>query len=141
MPVRSGQETDVLDRYRLLSKHARDIVLFIRTDGRIVEANDAALAAYGYARSELLGKSIIELRDPATEHLVPKQMFQAEAVGITFETFHRRKDGSIFPVEVSSRGAQIGDELFLLSIIRDITERKRAQKALRQSEADFRAMF
>ena len=56
----------LLDRYRLLSQHARDIVLFVRPpDGRIVEANDAAVAAYGYDHAELLGLSIADLRDPA----------------------------------------------------------------------------
>src|SRR5262249_27413241 len=77
------------ERYRLPPQHARAIVLFVRTDGRIAEANDAAVAAYGYSRAELLCRTIFELRDPATAAAVPAQMFQADSHGITFETSHR----------------------------------------------------
>jgi PAS domain S-box-containing protein len=130
-----------LERYRLLSQHARDIVVFVRTDGQIVEANDAAVAAYGYTHDELLAMRVFDLRDPATADLVPAQMLEADSRGITFETSHRRKDGTTFPVEVSSRGAEVGGERLLLSIIRDITERRRTDEALRESEAEFRTMF
>ena len=92
----------LLEHYRLLSQHVRDVVLFIRTDGRIVEANDAALAAYGYDRKELLERNILDLRDPRTAAAIPEQMLEADSRGITFETVHRRKDGRTFPVEVSS---------------------------------------
>src|SRR5215207_1875389 len=92
-----------LDRYRLLSQQARDIVLFVRPpDGRIVEANDAAVAAYGYARDEFLRLSVVDLRDPTTVSEIGDQMAQAGDGGLTFETRHRRKDGTPFPVEVSS---------------------------------------
>src|SRR5262245_56093422 len=111
----------VLERFSLLFRHARDIVLFVRLDGRVIEANAAAVAAYGYTRDELLSLRIFDLRDPATTHLIPEQMLEADEKGITFETRHRRKDGSTFPVEVSSRGAGTGGERVLLSVIRDIT--------------------
>ncbi len=68
-------------------------------------------------------------------------MFQADNTGITFETVHRRRDGSTFPVEVSSRGADIAGERLLLSIIRDTTERERTAAALRESEARYRDLF
>src|SRR3954470_21783191 len=59
----AADSAHVLDRYRLLSQHARDIVLFVRPpDGRIVEANAAAVAAYGYDHAELLRRSIADLR-------------------------------------------------------------------------------
>jgi len=119
------QAEELLARYQLLSQQARDIILFVRLDGQIVEANAAACAAYGYSRDELLALSISDLRDPATQAAIPTQMQQANAEGILFETTHRRKDGSSLPVEVSARGAQIGHERLVLSIIRDISERRR----------------
>ena len=117
-----------LRRYELLSKHSRDAILFMRReDGRILEANDAALQAYGYSRDELLALTIRDLRAPDAQNLTTEQMAQAEAGGILFETIHRRKDGSTFPVEVSSRGATIGSVRTLVSIIRDLSERKQAE--------------
>jgi PAS domain S-box-containing protein len=123
-----------LERYRLLAQNARDIVLFIGQDGRIVEANDAALSAYGYSRGELLERTVFDLRDPATAPLTLDQMAAADAQGITFETVHRRRDGSLFPVEVSSRGMDFTGERLLLSIVRDISDRKRAEEALREAD-------
>jgi|GEM_PF-3634811 len=122
-------------RYQLLSQHTRDIVLFIRaSDGQIIEANQAAEATYGYDRPTLLSKTIYDLRDPATHNGILSQMQQANHDSILFETRHCRSDGSTFPVEVSSSGANLGGERLLLSIIRDITERKQAETALRQSQ-------
>jgi PAS domain S-box-containing protein len=131
----------VLDRYRLLSQHARDIVLFIRpSDGRVVDANAAAASAYQYDHDTLLTLSIADLRGPATVPEVRPQMAAADAVGVTFETIHRRRDGSLFPVEVNSCGADVGGERLLLSIVRDVSERARAEEALRRSEVRYRRL-
>ena len=94
-----------LRRYRLLAEQARDIMLFVRyADGRILEANVAAEKAYGYSKEKLLGLSIAELRAPQTSPSVRAQMAKANEEGLLFETLHKRADGSLFPVEVSSQG-------------------------------------
>jgi len=127
------QAEEQLKRYQVLSEHSRDIVLFVRLDGQIIEANNAAIQAYGYDRTELLSLKIATLRAPETHALIAEQIEQADKQGILFETIHRRKDGSFFPVEVSAQSTVIGNEKIVLSIIRDITERKRAEEALRES--------
>lgn len=129
------QAEEVLARYRLLSDRAQDIILFIRQDGQIVEANRAAVAAYGYDRETLLTKTIFDLRAASSGLEVAEQMAYADIGGILFETVHVRSDGSTFPVEVSSIGADIGSDRLLLSIIRDITERKQAEENLRELNA------
>lgn len=121
---------EVLKRYQLLSEHARDIILFICPDGHIMEVNDAAVAAYGYDRKELLSMRVHDLRDSVDEPLIATQMEQALSKGLLFETIHRRKDGTTFPVEVSSQGAIIGSERVLLSVVRDVTVRKRVEEQL-----------
>jgi PAS domain S-box-containing protein len=121
---------EALQRYHLLADEARDLVLFVRQDGRILDANRAAVAAYGYAREHLLTLTLHDLRALETQPLTAAQLAQATAEGILFETVHRHRDGSTFPVEVSSRGTTMGGELVLLSIIRDITARKQAEAAL-----------
>jgi PAS domain S-box-containing protein len=119
-----------LERYRLLAERTTDIVLFIRTDGQIVDANAAAVASYGYTREELLTCNIAELRAPSTRHLLQQQIEQADKEGATFETTHRRKDGSLFPVEVSSRGTEMDGQRVLLSIIRDISARRQSTRSI-----------
>jgi PAS domain S-box-containing protein len=121
-------------RYALLSRRARDIVLFIGRDGRILEANEAAVRAYGYSREELLGLNVRDLRAPGTRDNIAEQLELAFTEGALFETVHCRRDGGSFPVEVSSRSAEIAGERVLLSIIRDTTERKQMQARLIQAD-------
>jgi PAS domain S-box-containing protein len=133
---------EVLRRYELLAGNSRDIILFLKSDnGRILEANTAAMNAYGFDHDELLGLTVNELRAPDTVGLTAAQMAEADSHGILFETVHCRRDGSTFPVEVSSQGSTIGGTRTLISVIRDITERKRAEESLRLSEHKFRTLF
>ena len=132
---------EALRRYELLAAEARDIMLFVRRrDGRILEANLAAESAYGYSRDALLRLTIHDLRDSETAGHTGDQMAAAHE-GVLFETVHRRRDGSRFPVEVSSRGTtSMAGEVVLLSIVRDITNRLAAQRALRDSEDRYRSL-
>jgi PAS domain S-box-containing protein len=133
------QAEDALRRYELLARHSRDIILFMAFDsGQILEINAAAVTAYGYTREELLEKTINDLRAHDTCDVTATQMAESACRGIQFETVHRRKDGSTFPVEVSSQGAVIGQTQTLISVVRDITGRKQAEEALRQQEERLR---
>jgi PAS domain S-box-containing protein len=120
-----------LHRFELLSEYSKDIVLFMRReDGRILDANLAAQRAYGYSRDELLSLTVRKLRARGTRELTGDQVIQADQEGILYETVHQRKEGSNFPVEVSSQGAVIGGVPTLINIVRDITERKQAEAKL-----------
>jgi PAS domain S-box-containing protein len=108
-------------------EHARDIILVIdAASGALLDANEAAEHAYGYSREELLARSVFDLRIE-TPSSVQTQMTVAQQQGILFETVHRRRDGSTFPVEVSSRGATMLGRPCLFSIVRDVTERRRME--------------
>ncbi len=132
--TQSKRAEETLHRYRLLAAHTRDIVLFIRfDDGLILEANAAAAEAYGHTIERLKCMKIHDLREPSTRPLTDIEMSKAEMQGILFESIHQRADGSVFPVEVSSQGAKIGGICTLISIIRDITERKRAEEYSKNS--------
>jgi PAS domain S-box-containing protein len=120
---------------RLGFEYSRDIILFVnRQDGRILEANTAAVQAYGYAYEELLTLTIHDLRAPETQRFTEDQMARADGEGILFETVHRCKDGTSFPAEVNSRGVTIESSRILISVVRDITERKKAERSLRERE-------
>jgi len=123
----------ISERYRLLSMRARDIILFFHTDGRVVDANQAAVETYGYELADLLKMRIHDLRAPETLAVIEEQLKQANEAGLQWETVHLRKDGTRFPVEVTSVGADIGGERLLISIIRDITERRENDEIVRQS--------
>jgi PAS domain S-box-containing protein len=130
------QAESALHRYQLITDNSRDIIVFMRrSDGRILEANRAALKAYGYSREELLALTVAELRAPEARSNTQEQMALADAHGILFETIHCAKDGRRFAVEVSSQGADIEGTRTLISVIRDISDRKTAAQQLAEFEA------
>ncbi len=124
---RRKQAEALLERYRLLFRHAHEAILFIDPrDGRILEANEAAARTYGYAPDQLLSLSVYDLLATDEAFRAPEEV-PAPLQGVRYETVHRRHDGSTFPVEVSSVSAPWNGWTVLLSIIRDISERRRAQ--------------
>lgn len=124
---------EALQKFRLFFLHSRDIMLFInRNSGKILEANPAAANAYGYTREELLDKYVFDLRQQQEASLVKAQINIAAESGITFETMHRRKNGSLFPVEVNSSVEYIGNEKIVFSVVRDITELRKMQAEIHE---------
>ncbi len=130
---------DDLKRYRKTINNARDIILFLDLDGSIIEANQAAIEAYGYTNEELCSMNIRSIRDNwgYTQH----QLNQANAKGVFFEATHRRKDGSTFDVEVSSQGTHFGKQRIIFSVVRDITERKKIEKNVLDNQLKYRSLF
>lgn len=125
-----------LEKYKILSENANDIMLFVDKEGKILEVNDTALKVYGYTIEEFLTMSVFDLRHSNNKVEVINQMNLADHDGIVFETIHYKKDGTSFYVEVSSQGTYLGNNRVLLSIVRDITERKAAElQVLKAKEA------
>lgn len=127
--AKSREERAALERhFDSLFSQARDIILLIDPEGRIVEANEAAVRAYGYDREALCRLNIRDLRAPQTQSDFERQFALAEQPGgVQFETEHRRRDGSTFPVEISSRAIDVNGKRYRQSFIRDIGERRRAE--------------
>ena len=129
---RHAAET-MLERYRMLADQSGDIMLFVDYEsGRLLEVNAAACRSYGYRREELLERTVFDLRKPGAVDDVRLQMERAVAEGVRFETIHRRRDGSCFPVEVTSQAGRFEGRVVLLSVVRDITEHKRMEDELRR---------
>lgn len=128
--------------FEYLIKYANDIILLADQDARIIEANDSAVAAYGYTLDELreLHMSNLVAPEERGKHLETLQESQEEGSAL-YETVHQKKDGTRFNVEVSTRFIEIEGVPFLQKIIRDVTERKQAQEKLEQSERKFRLLF
>jgi PAS domain S-box-containing protein len=123
-------------------KFANDIILLLDRDLNIVEANDRALEVYMYNRGELIGKNIKDISAPEALSEISRHIDMVNENGsATFETIHRRRDNTVLPVEMSSRKVDIEGSLYYQNIGRDITERRDAEKTLRDSELRFRKIF
>ena len=122
--------TQSCNKYRQLFEKSNNIILFINENGNILEANPAAIAAYGYSADEITSMNIRDLRDGSTISEFDTQFDMALEKGIFFETLHKRRDGRVFPVEVSSMASFVDGEKIAMSIIRDITSRKELESEL-----------
>ena len=124
------------ERFRSVVDHAMDGFFLFDEHQAIVDVNKQACESLGYSREEMIGmrpRDFDAALDQASIARIGERVNTGETV--TFETLHRRKDGTVFPVEVRARQFQHGAYRFRLSLARDITERKRAEEALRESEA------
>ena len=132
----------LVKHFEYLIKYANDIILLVDMDGRIIEANDQACRTYGYTQEEIHRLRIQDIRTNDSPSEIETQMKRDEnGEGLVFETEHRRKDGTKFPVEISSQFIKIEGTRFFQSIIRDITERKHAEESLVQSLSLLKAAF
>jgi PAS domain S-box-containing protein len=121
--------------FRMLIDHANDSIEVIDpVTGRFLDVNEKAGKLHGYTREEYLGLTIPEI-DPQfaaagekawTAHLENLNRFGF----MVFETQHRRKDGSVFPVEINASYVRLERD-YILAVVRDITEQKRAQEEMR----------
>jgi len=122
-------------KFRLLFDRAADAIFIVSLDGRFLEVNSVATEQNGYTRDEFLRMSLSDL-DPILQPTQFRDRSQAllESGELIFESEHQRKDGTIFPVELSIRLVAFGDGPAFLSICRDISTRKRLESQLRQQE-------
>ncbi len=129
------------EKYRTLVETSADAVLLQKPSGQIVDCNSAASSIFGYAREELNDLSMADLVPENVASLLPAEVTSEMTTGGGFvETVYRRRDGKLFPAEVSSQIVSVGGQAFVLSFIRDITLRKQAEDAVRDSEERYRSL-
>jgi len=123
--------------HEFIFDNAYDIILYLSEDGYILTVNKMAIKKYGYTYDELTSMNIQHLRHSSMDSDYIDQMILSEYEGIVFEGDHIRKDGTTFPVEVSSKTMKFDNDKFRIHIIRDTTERKKAEsKILRLATYD-----
>jgi len=122
---------EALKKHFMLFENAKDIILYLRDDGSVIDANITAVEQYGYTKAELLNMKVQQLRHPSTINAFSSQMEISASEGVVFECIHIKKDGISFPVEVSSKTIDINGELILINIVRNITERKIAEEKIK----------
>ena len=134
------------EKYRQIFQQATDYILVLEPalDGspKIVDASDSAFEKHGYTREELLGKPITFLDAPSSGVKAAERMkILGSGMPLTFEAEHYRKDGSTFVVEVNAKMIALGGKRLLYTIERDITGRKKAEEARKESEEKYRQLF
>jgi PAS domain S-box-containing protein len=136
------------DRSRLLFEHALDVIITIDLDGRITSWNPKAETLFGWSQDEVLGRLL-------SDTIIPPAYREAHERGLAhyrttgegpmlnrqLELTALRRDGSELPVELAITPLRIGGTTIFGAFLRDITERRRVEQALQDSEASFRLLF
>ncbi len=115
----------------ILLRTASDGIHVLNLEGDVVEANDAFCNMLGYTRAEVLGMNVREWDAHFSAEELKIRIPQLLDKLNIFETVHRRKDGRLMDVEISTIGVTIDDEILLYCSSRDITDRKHAEQQLR----------
>ena len=107
---------------------------------RFLDCNTTAHQTLGYTREEFLALSAFDIDPFIDQSMLARLGEEMDKSGFAiFESVHRRKDGSTFPVEINAKTIRLERD-YRLAVVRDITERKRAEKALQESEERFRQL-
>jgi two-component system, sensor histidine kinase and response regulator len=123
-------------RFRAFIDHASD-AFYLNTwpEAQFVDVNWQACEALGYTRAELIGMSPFDISPDVTAEMLERLQAQlAAGETVSFDIRNRRKDGSLFPVEVRIRAITLAGRTYGLALVRDITERKRLEHELRQAK-------
>ena len=133
--------------FEMLFEASPDAIVVIDAEGRITSINSQVERLFGYGRQQLIGQSVeILVPDRFRQgHPGHRSAYKAHAIvrpmGAGLELFGRRMDGSEFPVDIMLSPMETADGRVVISVIRDISDRKKAQEAVLRSEAQFRALF
>ncbi|SFM60258.1 PAS domain S-box protein [Methanolobus profundi] len=125
-------------KYQMLADATVEGIIF-HENGVILDANEAVTRATGYTKEEILGKNILKMViHPDDQKIVLRQMQNERAK--PYEVRCIRKDGSVFPIEIESYNITYRGRKIRVAAIRDITERKEAEKELKESEERFKVL-
>jgi PAS domain S-box-containing protein len=136
LKMTEGLEEALLEsenRYRMLFERAGDAIFILEAEGekagQIVAANQVAAEMHGYSVDELLTLKITDLDTPEGALEAPRRIRQIlQGEWIKEEVMHRKKDGTLFPLEISAGLLEFGKHRYVLAFERDITERRKAEE-------------
>ncbi|MBP6672690.1 MAG: PAS domain S-box protein, partial [Bacteroidetes bacterium] len=135
------QMADEAHRRMTMMNTSGDGIAIIDQQHRVIECNPRFARMLGYSMNELLGMHTWDFEDHMSESEIRKHFSDLSSINTIFETQHRRKDGSVYDVEVNASGTSIGGQAMIFVVCRDITERKEMITALRNSEEKHRTLF
>jgi len=138
-----SQRKALIKHFEYILKNANDIIILSDRNLKLVEVNDRTLSVFGYAREEMLKLNIRDLLTPNSHKIVEDEIDFEKQIeeGVIYETEYKRKDNTIFPVETSVHLIEINGVKYFQRVIRNISERKKSEELLRESEIKFRSLF
>jgi two-component system sensor histidine kinase/response regulator len=129
------------EKYSKLFRYSNDAIFLHDSEGNILDVNQKVLDLFGYTKKEILSLNITDLHP---QQVQDKSKWAFDKISkdefVAFEIDFQKKNGEVFPAEVSSSLFGIGGKKVIQGIVRDITERKQAEQALRESEQKFRSL-
>jgi len=128
--LKSSNNTDNYQLYKTILQNAGDIILLLSISGDILYVNKEAVNSYGYNEKELLSMDIFQLRKQNKIDSIKEQFEKAKSDGIEIVTKHFRKYGSYFLAEVKATCIEVNNEKYVLSVVRDITERLKEKEEI-----------
>lgn len=121
---------------------ATDSIFLHDFDGNFIYVNETACKTHGYSREQFMKMNLYQVLAPERAGGLDFDLAEILEKGwVVFESSHSHKDGSVMPVEVHGRAIESGGRKLSLTVIRDITERKRAEETLRESEERLSVLF
>ena len=124
----------IMKHFDFVMKHGNDIILLLDSNMNIVEANERAVATYGYTREKLIGLNISAIRTPYELPQLENHVRELNEKGSSYiETVHERSDGTTFPIEISAYTVDVEGVRFYQHIGRDISERKRTEEEMKDN--------
>lgn len=126
------------ERWRKLSRLTFEGIL-LHKNGIVFDANTSLARMLGYSHEELIGSNIIELAVPENYQAVVRNKI-LEQPSRPYEIMGRRKDGSVFPAELEGRNIEEGGDSYRVVAVRDITERKKTEQKLAESQSQLKAI-
>ncbi len=144
---RSRELQESEEKYRAFFNKSIEGIFIHDMAGRILEVNNVACTRSGYSRQELLGLSVLDLLpakssiNMSRDEIIQTWSGWEPGFRFTVEAEHQRKDGTIYPVEISTGKVNLGDSNVIFAVTKDISERKKAEKTRSMQEAQYQGIF
>jgi diguanylate cyclase (GGDEF)-like protein/PAS domain S-box-containing protein len=131
---------DEVGMWNLLFEQSRDGIVILDENGKLFKANKQFAYMLGYTMEEIAGLHVWDWDDLYSKEQLLKMAQTVDPDGVQFQTRHKRKDGTVIDVELSNSGTVYKGKKLIFCVCRDVTERKRMERVLKESEKKYQEL-